>query len=172
MNYRAVKKGKFTTVMAYKPAKTKNFEEEFGKYIKEQIETQNWIKPNKNKFIILDTIFYFPRVDMDAQNYFKSLCDIMTSAGVWEDDNMVMEKVNRIYYDNKNPRIEIYVYESEYIGIFDNIIEYENFKSKCLKCKRNKKNNCSIYKKVLESRIQDDIIKKDNLWICNKFNEL
>lgn len=166
MNYRAVQKGKFATVMAYKPATTKNFEKNFGKYIREEIKKQQWIKPTKGKFIILDAIFYFPRTDMDAQNYFKSLCDIMTEEGVWIDDNIVLERVKRIYYDSKNPRIEIEIYEANHIGIFACEEEYNEFKSNCMKCKRFKR-NCSIHKKTLESRIQDEIIRnEEKKWTC------
>jgi len=96
MNYRVIKKGKFNTVMPYKPKETLKFEKTFGTYVREEINKQNWIRPSKNKFIVMNTTFYFPRIDMDAQNYFKSMCDIMTDCEVWEDDNIVMEHVNRI----------------------------------------------------------------------------
>ena len=88
MGYRAVGR----RVMAYKPKETKAFEQKFGNYVKQEIINQNWTIPEKGKFIIMDTIFYFPRTDMDAQNYFKSICDIMTNVGVWEDDNIVCDK--------------------------------------------------------------------------------
>lgn len=169
MSYRAVKKGKFTTVMAYKPVKTKNFEKNFGEYIREQIKKQNWDKPIEGKFIILEAVFYFPRIDMDAQNYFKSLCDIMTEEGVWVDDNIVLEKVNRIYYDKDSPRIEIKIYEADFVGIFDTEDDYTEFKNKCEKCKRFKR-NCSIHRQALESRIQKDVVKENNKWKCLKFN--
>ncbi|WP_125154410.1 RusA family crossover junction endodeoxyribonuclease [Clostridium rectalis] len=162
MSYRSVKKGKFNMVMAYKPKTTKDFEKSFGEYVKQEIKKQGWIKPPKDKFINLDTVFYFPRVDMDAQNFFKSLSDILTSSGVWEDDNIVLEKVHRIYYDSENPRIELNVTVSDHIGIFDNQEDYKNFiNTYCNNCKKGnkigQKGGCSIYKKILESRIIDDI---------------
>ncbi len=149
-------------VMAYKPKTTKDFEKSFGEYVKQEIKKQGWIKPPKDKFINLDTVFYFPRVDMDAQNFFKSLSDILTSSGVWEDDNIVLEKVHRIYYDSENPRIELNVTVSDHIGIFDNQEDYKNFiNTYCNNCKKGnkigQKGGCSIYKKILESRIIDDI---------------
>ena len=158
--------------MAYKPAKTKNFEKKFGSYIKEEVKKQNWIKPSKDKFIIMDTVFYFPRTDMDAQNYFKSMCDIMTNVDAWEDDNKVIEKVHRIYYDNKNPRIEITIYESDFVGIFDTKEEFEKFKDTCITCKRYKNGICGVHKKALESRIQEEIIKQNEIWTCLKYNKL
>ena len=171
MNYRAVKKGRVYIVQAYKPVKTRTFEKNLSKYIREELKNQGWIKPTKGKFIILDTVYYFPRTDMDAQNYFKSMCDVMTTSDVWEDDNIVMERVNRIYYDNKNPRIEMQISESDFIGIFDNEEEYLNFKDICDTCKRFKEGKCSIHKKVLESRIQDEVIRENDIWECLKYNK-
>lgn len=171
MSYRAVKKGRGTMVMAYKPKATKDFEKSFGEYIREEIKKQGWIKPPKGKLIIMDTIFYFPRVDMDAQNYFKSMCDIMTENEVWEDDNIVMEHVNRIYYDSSNPRIEIEIYESQYEGIFTDKEEMNTYVKWCKECSRYKR-NCSILNKALEGRIQEEVDKdNDNKWFCNKFKQ-
>lgn len=164
MGYRAVGR----RVMAYKPKETKAFEQKFGNYVKQEIINQNWTIPEKGKFIIMDTIFYFPRTDMDAQNYFKSICDIMTNVGVWEDDNIVCEKVNRIYYDSKKPRIEIVLHEADSVGIFDSSEEYYTFKSVCNNCKRFKK-TCSIHNKAIESRIQDEVQLVNNKWVCSKF---
>lgn len=166
MGYRAVGR----RVMAYKPKITKDFEKSFSEYIKQEVKNQGWTKPDKGKFIIMETIFYFPRVDMDAQNYFKSICDIMTDSEVWEDDNIVCEKVNRIYYDSKNPRIEIVIYESDTVGIFDTVEDYEVFKETCNKCNRFKK-TCSIHNKALESRIQYEIELLEGKWTCNKFKQ-
>lgn len=178
MGYKIIKqKGKndnyYNTIMPYKPKETTKFEKEFGLYVKEEVIKQNWIKPSKNTFVIMDTIFYFPRVDMDAQNYFKSLCDIMTKNGVWEDDNIVMEHVKRIYYDSKNPRIEICISESPIIGIFNNKEELQSFLFICKSCKRYE-NNCSILKNAKDSRIQNEIFfnKNTNKWICNKDTKL
>jgi Holliday junction resolvase RusA-like endonuclease len=157
-------------VMAYKPKETKAFEKKFGDYVKQEIINQNWIKPPKGKFVFMDTIFYFPRTDMDAQNYFKSICDIMTNVEVWEDDNIVCEKVNRIYYDSKNPRIEIVLYEADSVGIFDTAEEYEEFKKICNGCRRFKK-TCSIHNGLLENRILDKVQLIEGKWLCNSYKE-
>lgn len=172
MNYRV--QGKI--VVAYKPKETKEFEKQFGKYVKQEIQKQNWIKPDKGKFIILDTIFYFPRVDMDAQNYFKSICDICTKCNVWEDDNIVMERVNGVYYDSKNPRIEMDIYESEKLGIFESKEEYKEFRNnncdKCSKKSDGSERSCTIHKKILENRIIEEVTKDElNTWRCNKLKE-
>lgn len=166
MGYRAVGK----RVMAYKPKETKGFENRFGKYVKDEMIKQGWNKPD-NGFVIMEATFYFPRIDMDCNNYWKVLLDIMTTVGVWNDDNIVMEHVKRIYYDNKNPRIEIEIYPSKTIGIFDNQDEYIQFKKQCENCNRFKR-NCSIHNKALESRIQVEVNKKDGEWKCEKFKKV
>lgn len=162
MSYRSVSKGKSSIVMAYKPKATKDFERSFGKYLKEEIKKQGWIKPDKGKFIMVDMVFYFPKTNMDASNHNKSLFDCMTLNDVWEDDNIVLERVNRIYYDSKNPHIDIIVTEAEHIGIFDDIEEYTCFvNTYCDNCTKGKKigqkGGCSVYRQALESRIQEDI---------------
>lgn len=173
MNYRVIKKGKFNTVMPYKPKETLNFEKSFSKYLKEEMIKQNWTKPSKDKFVIMNTVYYFPRIDMDAQNYFKTMCDVMTDCGVWEDDNIVMEHVNRIYYDSENPRIEILISVSDNVGIFDSECDFLNFTQTCEHCKRFNK-NCSLLKKAKESRIQKEISFSEDLnkWTCDKFNDI
>lgn len=173
MSYRSVKKGKFNTVMAYKPKETKEFEKTFGKYIKEEMHKQNWVKPTKDKFINLDTVFYFPRVDMDAQNYFKSMCDIMTTNEVWEDDNIILEKVHRIYYDAINPHIDLKITVSDHIGIFNNKEEYDNFiHIYCNSCKKGnkigQKGGCSVFRDAMESRIKEAIPMNTEEEIHNK----
>ena len=164
MNYRVAGK----IVMAYKPKATKDFEKKFGKYVKEEIDKQGWIKPPKGKLVIVDTTFYFPRIDMDANNYFKCMLDVATEVGVWEDDNITMERVNGLYYDAKNPRIEITLSVSDRVGIFNNDNDYEEFKSRCDNCTWFKEGKCGTYKKALESRIQDEIVLVDDKWTCNK----
>ena len=108
---------------------------EFGEYIKEQVQLQNWImSDDKTQHIYCDCVFYFDRIDKDCNNYFKLLLDSITeSEAIWADDNVVCERVNRIFYDSKNPRIELTIYPTDYIGIFDNKNELEQFENNCQK---------------------------------------
>ena len=60
----------------------------------------------------MDCIFYFPRIDMDANNYFKCMADAITDAKtVWIDDVQLCERVQRIFYNTENPRVEITIKE-------------------------------------------------------------
>lgn len=144
----------------YETAEAKQYKKTFSKYIKEQVLKQRWeLSPNKTQHFYVDCVFYFDRIDKDANNYFKLLLDSITDTQlIWLDDNVTCERVNAIYYDNKNPRIEISIYPVDYIGIFPNQEQLDLFiKDNCILCKRYKEGKCSIFKKAIEGRIQEDI---------------
>ena len=164
LGWRAIiKKGK-PIAMAYETSEAKKYKKEFSKYIKEQVELQGYdLEPNKYQHFYIDCIFYFERIDCDANNYFKLLLDTITETQlIWLDDNVTCERVNKILYDSKNPRIEITIYPVDYIGIFENISQLEKFESKCIGCSRYKR-NCNLLNKAKEGRIQEDIVGLDCL---------
>lgn len=148
---------------------TNRFILSFGKYVKRQIKEQNWIKPEKGKFVKIDAIFYLPRVDMDPSNYWKAMFDIFTKFGVWIDDNIAIENVERVYYSKKEPRIELKIYELDNIGIFDNEKQLRNFLdencSKCSKCLKGKR-QCSTFTAGLNNFVDDFSI--NNNIMCKK----
>lgn len=144
--------------MSYKTSEATKYQKEFTKYVKEQVILQNWIKSeNKFQHYYMDCKFYFPRTDMDANNYFKCLADAITdSEVVWIDDVQLCERVQKISYTSENPRIEICITPVDYIGIFDNISQLEQFESNCIGCAKYNR-NCSLLIKAKEGRIQEEI---------------
>jgi len=156
-------------VTMYETAEAKKYKKEFIKYIKEQVKIQRWdLTPNKTQHFYIDCVFYFDRIDKDANNYFKLLLDSITETQlIWIDDNTTCERVNGIYYDSKNPHIDVTIYPVDYIGIFPTVNQLEEFKSNCIGCKRYK-NNCSILNKAIEGRIQEEIVDL----VCSKFKSV
>lgn len=165
---RAILKNGKPMAMVYETGEAKKYKKEFKKYILEQIKEQNWVLPvTSTQHFYCDCVFYFDRIDKDCNNYFKLLLDSITeSEAIWADDNVVCERVNRIFYDSKNPRIELTIYPTDYIGIFDNKKQLDYFEDHCKTCQRYKR-NCSILKKAKEGRIQEDICGLE----CNKYKE-
>lgn len=154
--------------MSYKTRESIDYKKQFIDYVKQEAEKQGWQFRDGERHLYVDCIFYFPRIDMDTNNYFKLLLDSITeSRVVWDDDNFVCERVDRIYYDSKNPRIELVIYDAPYFGIFDDISEKNNFIDKCVSCKRYAR-NCSILKNALNGKIQADIDNKT----CLKYKEM
>ena len=144
--------------MSYKTSEATKYQKEFTKYVQEQVKLQNWIKSdNKFQHYYMDCIFNFPRIDMDANNYFKCMADSITdSESVWIDDVQLCERVQRIYYNSTNPRIELTIKAVDYIGIFDDISQLEEFESNCIGCTKYNR-NCSLLNKAKEGRIQEEI---------------
>lgn len=166
--YRAIIKNGKPMAMSYKTKEAKDFQKKFENHIREQVKKQNWnLEVDPAQHFYVDAVFYFPRLDMDANNYFKTSLDSITETGlIWADDNVVCERVQRIYYDSENPRIELTIYPVDYIGIFNTYKDMEMFEEKCTTCLRYKR-NCSILKKAKEGRIQADIVDFD----CMKYKQ-
>jgi len=156
-------------ISMYETAEAKKYKKEFIKYVKEQVKLQGWsLIPNKTQHFFIDCVFYFERIDQDPNNYFKLPLDAITDTQlIWLDDNVTLERVQGIYYDSKNPRIEMIVSLVDYIGIFPTQEQLDSFESNCIQCKRYKR-NCSILNKAKEGRIQEEIIDLQ----CCKFKSV
>lgn len=166
LGWRAILKSGKPMAMSYKKPEAIKYQKEFAEYVKKEVEKQGWVKSdNKFQHYYMDCIFYFDRVDKDANNSFKCLADAITDSGVvWIDDTQLCERVQGIYYDPENPRIEITIHEVDYVGVFDNTSQLEQFESRCIGCSRYKR-NCSILQKAKEGRIQEEIIGLE----CSKY---
>lgn len=164
--YRTVTKNGKVMAMSYKTQEAKIYQKKLIEYLKEQVELQNWVKSdNIYQHYYLDADFYFPRIDMDANNYWKVPADAMTeSECIWIDDTQLCERVNKVCYDTKNPRIEMVLYPVDYIGIFENSKELEKFQNKCETCSRGK-GNCSVRTKAKQGRVQEEVVNCN----CTKF---
>lgn len=168
LSYRAIIKNGKPMAMSYKTKEAVNYQKNFSKYVKEEVKKQNFnIIPNKTQHFYIDAVFYFDRIDKDPNNYWKCLLDAITDTkSIWIDDNVTCERVMRIFYDSNNPRIELYIYPVDYIGIFDDISQLKDFESNCANCCKYKR-NCTILKKAKEGRIQQDIVNNE----CLKYKD-
>lgn len=167
--YRTIMKNGRPMAMSYKTKEAKDYQKNIIQLLQEEVVKQHWEKSdNKFQHYYMDVTFYFPRIDMDANNYFKCLADAITDSElVWIDDTQLCERVMGIYYDNKNPRMEIEIKPVNYIGIFPDKNSYEQFVDKCKTCKRYKR-NCSVLNKATEGRISEDV---ENLK-CQKYKSM
>ena len=163
-----MKNGKPLSIV-YETKEAKEYKKKFKKIVEEQVKIQGWdMEVNSTQHFYIDAIFYFDRTDRDPNNYFKCMLDAITDTGlIWVDDNVTCERVQRIYYDSSNPRIELEIYPCDYIGVFDNASQLEQFESRCIGCNRYKR-NCSILQKAKEGRIQEEI---QDL-VCKKYKKI
>lgn len=169
MGYRGVRKGNGCMVMAYTTAEAKKFKKEFSTYATEQVKLQNWdIESTRNIHHYMDCVFYFDRTDKDEQNYMKVLCDTLNGIA-YIDDRHLLTRTNEVYYDSKNPRIEITISPVTYRGIFPSEVVMIEFETDCTNCKRYTR-NCSILNKAKEGRIQSEIETVNGELACSKFS--
>lgn len=154
--------------MSYKTPEAVKYREEFADYVRSECKKQNWgLVPNKQQHFYVDAVFYFDKVSRDCNNYFKVMLDAITDTQlIWLDDNVVCERVQRIFYDTGNPRIELRIFPVDYIGVFDNASQMEEFVSKCIGCTRYDR-NCSVLHNAQSGRIQHEVHNN----ICECFKE-
>lgn len=168
LGYRTVKKGGKYLAVSYKKPEAVKYQKNFKEYIIRESLIQHWDKvEDKFRHVYYDCVFYFPRIDMDANNYFKCMLDAVTDAEtVWSDDTQCRERVQGLYYDSKNPRVEITITVADNVGIFDNEEQSDNFEDRCKHCSRYKR-NCKLLRQAKEGRIQEEITD----FICSKYKE-
>ena len=166
--YRCVIKNGKPMAVSYCTKEAKEYRKTFAQYVTEQVKEQGWDNvPNATQHFYMDAYFYFPRTDMDCQNYWKILTDSITDTQlIWLDDNVVCERVQGILYDAENPRIELCIHPVDYIGIFANKDTFREFECRCASCARFAR-NCSLLQKAIAGRIQNDIIGG----VCTKYNK-
>lgn len=157
LNYRISRHGRKSFVQAYPSEETVIYKSFFVDYVKDQIREQGWKRPEKGKQVYVRFTFYLDRKRKDPNNLLKVPLDALTEAGVYLDDDIALPIADRIYIDPANPRIEIEIFESEAIGVFDNKEDLEKFmENNCKLCKKNT-NKCGIIKKLLDNRIIPEV---------------
>lgn len=156
--YRAIIKDGKPMAVSYCTKEAKQYKEWLSSYVAEEVRRQEWgLVPDKYRHFYVDTVFYFPRTDMDSSNYFKVMLDAITDTQlIWVDDNVACERVQAIYYDSENPRIEICISPVDYIGVFEDASHLEEFASRCAGCVRSTR-NCSLLQRAKEGKIQPEI---------------
>lgn len=121
----------------------------------------------KENFIYMDTIITFNKKGRDADNIFKILNDSLKTI-VFQDDDKILPRVQRIYYNAQSPKVEVFLSFVEYIGVFDSKGELNEFIQNCESCRYYQNGKCSILNNAKEGRIQEEI---DSLLVCNKYIE-
>jgi crossover junction endodeoxyribonuclease RusA len=148
ISIRCIMKNGRPMAINYKTKEAVAYQKEFGKYVKGEVEKQGWETDLDNpRHFYVDAVFYMDQKHKDANNLWKCMLDAITDTRlVWKDDDIVCERVNRIVYDSDNPRVELCIYYVDYIGIFDDNKQLDDFISNnCVGCKRYKR-NCTLLK--------------------------
>ena len=145
--------------IVYKTKESVAYQAEFKDIVSQAVKKQDWKTDLENpRHFYVDATFYMDKKHRDCNNHWKCLLDAITETQlIWKDDDIVCERVNKIFYDSDSPRVELYIHYVDYIGIFDNEAQLEAFKTdNCIGCKRYKR-NCTLLKNAIDGRVQEEI---------------
>lgn len=124
-----------------------------------QLANQKWDyvwTEDKNNFLYMDVIIFFPRRGRDADNIFKLLSDSLEKL-VYDNDSRILPRVQKVLYDTENPHIEVKFSPVDYKGIFKDQEEADEFKSSCESCTRYREGRCSILVDSLSGTIREEV---------------
>lgn len=164
--HRVVMKGGRPLGIVYKTKEAVAYQTAFKELVADEVKKQGWKTDLENpRHVYVDGVFYMDKKRKDASNLWKCLLDAVTETQlIWKDDDVVCERVNKIVYDSDNPRVELYIHYVDYVGIFDNEDQLEEFKANnCIGCKRYKR-NCTLLKNAIDGRVQSEI----DGYVCTK----
>lgn len=168
LGYRVVYIGGRPISQPFETKKAKDYKRYVKTVVKREIQRQNWEFKGKDEYLDIHLKYYMNKKRKDADNLGKVLFDALMEGGVYIDDDILIPKVDNVYIDKYNPRVELSISVSDKMGIFDNKEHLNTFmENNCLQCKRHYyKRQCSIITKALENRIEPQI-DLDKL-VCNE----
>lgn len=152
----------------YETKESKDFKKRFKAYLKREVVKQKWdVSKTEGAHWYLDCIFYQARTNQDNNNMYKILCDSLSGI-VTKDDKNILVRTQRVMYDSKEPRFVAVLKPVEYIGIFKDQDQHEQFiNTNCSNCKKNSE-KCTILRKAIEGRIQPEIHVVNRIQVCEK----
>lgn len=123
---------------------------------KQQIKEQGWDKEKLgDDYVYMDAIVYFNRKGRDSDNIYKALQDSLEGI-VYHNDTQVLVRTQKVLIDRENPRVEISFKPVEFVGIFNNQDEADDFTANCMKCTRFRNGRCSILTDSLSGVVREE----------------
>ena len=169
--YRTMSTSKGPIVTSYRTKRAKEYFEWANNYLKQTVQNSGWEIDTTKRHIYVDTVFYFQHTHMDANNHFKVLLDAISESGlVWEDDSLVCERVQGVFYDRDNPRVELTIRFVDYHGVFPNAENYVQFTQNCATCRRDV-NKCTILKDLVAGYHRQEVAANDNKLTCQSYKQ-
>jgi len=102
---RAYTFNRWTHQRIYTP-EAKKYISEVSSILKRELKKNKVITPIDEYFYI-DMKFWLSRKNADSHNYLKVFNDMLETSGLTSDDRYIMNRIQQIEIDHKNPRVEI-----------------------------------------------------------------
>lgn|GEM_PF-800462 len=142
--------------------------QEIADAAKQQMESQEWdYEWTKENYVYQDAVIHFARRGSDDNNIYKLLNDTLEGIA-YDNDSRVLVRTQRIVYDSKNPRVEVTLTPVDFVGIFKDQEEADQFELRCNDCTRYLKGRCSILVDSQIGTVREEI-GSINEPICEKY---
>lgn len=166
-----VKKGNKIFPSMYESNESKAFKKHFQNYLKQLIANSDWdIEQTREGHWYLDCVFVQSRTNQDSNNFFKILLDSMTGV-LFIDDSNILVRVQKVLYNPKNPRFVATLKPVEYVGLFKNKEQLNEFEDKCSTCSRYRNGSCSILKSLKGNREVAELKLEDSKLVCEEYKQ-
>jgi Holliday junction resolvase RusA-like endonuclease len=131
--------------------------DEIAFHAKQQMENQEWdYEWTKENFVYQDAVIHFARRGSDDNNIYKLLNDTLEGIA-YDNDSRVLVRTQRIVYDSNNPRVEVTLTPVDFVGVFENQEEADQFELRCNECTRFLNGRCSILVDSLNGTVREEI---------------
>lgn len=137
------------------------------------VQEQGWnIEEAGDNFFYMDTKVFFNRRGRDSDNLYKALQDSLQGV-VLKNDSQFLSRTQMVLFDYENPRIEISIKPVDYVGIFEDLHDREEFEARCEfgeenGCSRYRKGSCSILKDSLSGTVREEV-NREKTPNCSSF---
>lgn len=161
--YRVIFQGGRNVALPYLTKEALDFKEYMKMACKRFQAETGWEKPTKDKYILMELIFYMNKHGRDADNHIKLIQDALQENNIVENDSKIIPRVKRLYVDKDNPRVIIKLSVLPWVGVFiDETTRNDFIESNCMDCKRFKR-NCSILKTLDDNKIHEVVDLKNKI---------
>lgn len=153
-----------------------------GAFVKSQIQAEARIQLlkqldkwdyewTKTGYVYQDAYITFARRGSDDNNIYKLLNDSLEDI-IYDNDSRVLVRTQKIVYNPDDPHIMLYLKPVDFIGVFDNQDQLDNFQAECEfggknGCSKFRNGKCSILKDLKNGTVRDEYL--DNK--CLSFTE-
>jgi Holliday junction resolvase RusA-like endonuclease len=102
---RAYTFNKWTHQQIYTP-EAKEYISKVATYLQSEMRKQK-LKFPIDEYFYIDMKFWLSRKNADSHNYLKIANDMLETSGLTTNDKWIMNRIQKVEVDTKNPRIEI-----------------------------------------------------------------
>lgn len=122
--------------------------------------------------LYMDATIFFNRKGRDSDNIYKAIQDSLQGI-VYNNDSQVLARTQKVMFDKDNPRVELTIKPVDFVGIFNDKEDREDFEARCEfggtnGCSKYRNGRCSILQDSINGTIREEVPDINNP-VCTAF---